>query len=195
MNYLSPLFIAALLFASTASAAPEAGLFSISLDSSAAAIPECGRNTEPAKSYLVYEDSLCVIKNSWTNKAWGTRTAEINLPSTRPQYLRQLTIETLGDRVLSVTASTYGEPYQARVASELESKFGKPTSKSAVATQNAFGAKYRQLAYTWRGHQWSVEFEGFTNTLDWGLISLSSAEFTAIRQRYERQSKGAELKP
>lgn len=139
----------------------------------------------------------CRHEAGTTKTAWGTAGTDVLLgPTDAPGYLRSLGYATAGDgRVIAVAAATLGAPYQLEVLAALKAKFGRPSKATSEILTNSFGVRVRAYYASWDLPGATLRFEGLSNQLDWGRISLDSREYVMLVEAWKKQRAASTVKP
>ncbi|WP_242121962.1 hypothetical protein [Sphingomonas lacusdianchii] len=90
---------------------------------------------------------------------------------------------------------TRGQPQQAAMFAQLRGKLGEPTSTTADALQNGFGAKYESLRATWSLPQTvTAVFQGIDGRIDQGKVEImSEAARARVMEELSKANKSTPL--
>ena len=114
-------------------------------------------------------------------------------PSDWPSYVGALTadgslVEVSGTlaadgTIGEINIPTSGMDSQRRVLADLKAKFGTPTRLQTPALQNRMGAQFVGVRATWVRSDYVVTFDSTQESLDWGVIEITTKTFLADKEK------------
>lgn len=88
-------------------------------------------------------------------------------------------------QLIGVHFFTTGVASQDVVFNELVKKFGKPNEQHANESKNAMGATFQALHASWDSAELVVRFDGITDRLDRGEVTIDLPEAFALRKSWD----------
>jgi hypothetical protein len=172
------------------------------------AIPECGTFTDPAKfrkkygtyPYAPPTSGPCYRRDdrskSGTAEPMTYENIDIQFPvATAPGVGFGFSALVLDGKIQALRWMTRGQPQQAAMFAQLRGKLGEPTSTTADALQNGFGAKYESLRATWSLPQTvTAVFQGIDGRIDQGKVEImSEAARARVMEELSKANKSTPL--
>jgi hypothetical protein len=180
----TPIFVAFFFLANIASAA-DFNVFGFEIGKPLG-IPECKRHPLDPNIYAEYQQVTC--ENPEPNADHGyTHNIVRFSTSDRPRMVKGnlfYAIESQGV-LIGARFDTNGIQYQNAIFSDLKAKYGKPTALRTSGAQNGFGASFGVIHAIWKRPGLIVIFDGATDELDEGSVTIDTPEAAKIRAAWE----------
>lgn len=112
-----------------------------------------------------------------------------------PDYSKEnehLMVDTLENKVVALWFSTKGASVQEEVLATLTTKYGKPTVLDRKKKQTAFGVVIPYLSAYWKLPDVVVLFDGVTDRIDDGTVSISTPAYSRLTTETFQRRKSAQ---
>ena len=152
-------------------------------------LPKCGAGNGAMTS------TTCVTSDPVERKAWGADEHHVAIPlSGAPPYARgEFKVVTVKGIVESVQIATWGIQSQSVALATLTGQYGKPArTRQQKLPLSRIPAEFAE----WDLADLSINFQGSTGSIDWGLVDVSTPRYRRLVKDYEqRQPAGTARKP
>jgi hypothetical protein len=193
---LKILAITATVVAASAAGAADLTVFGVELGKPVN-LPECPYKTAGGmKLYDVMPQSTCVHDPHALN-GYGRPARELSFGRDEaPPIVKNWTAFLLEDdagRVIGFHFLTSGVQTQAAVLSQLKEKYGAPTSVTPHTVRTAVGGPFESFDAKWSLPGLVVNFQGTTDRIDRGDVTIDLPEAAALRQQWSLNPKERKL--